>query len=308
MSRKIVGAISLIALMLFFVLPIIAVRADTSIRHPRVVVYGTVTKDVYIGRSIWEYKDDQDLSSVLPFERQDKNITIQFSNIVFDKGFENKSVAKGTDHVYAGFSLTKEVIVSNGVEEVYLKAENSSSLTSDTAYQTRTQLNVEKTVTNDYYLLVTAKISKTADNIVRWEAYVWFGFIDSGATERTIQIFIAGESDQDSITKTATELIYRTYGHTGYYTIQFKIGDLLEAAGLSWNLVKLKTITYGILLKTGSTLDTSTIVEARFRHALVLPGKVYIDDGTANGLIINGTSGQFPYCLLYTSPSPRDRG
>jgi len=186
------------------------------------------------------------------------------------------------------------VLVNNGIEEIYLKATNSSNLNPSTSYQARTELNVEKTVTNDYYLIVTAKVSKNADNLAMWQAYVWFRFLDSGATSRTLQIIIHGESGTDTITLSGDNPRYDTYGHTDFYTVQIKISDFLSAAEVNWNLVKLANVTYGILLKTGSELDASTTVEARFRHALVLPSKVYIDDPFyENGLIVNGTSGDF---------------
>ena len=293
---KLKRAIAAFTVLLFMISIVGYVYAETSIQHPALKVFGDVTKTVYVGRSIFEYKDDQGLSSVLPFSRQDKNITIQFSNIVFSKNFENKSVAKGEDTVYSELSLTKEVLVVEGCEEIYLKAENTSSLNANTGYQARTTLNVEKTITNDFYLLVTAKISKNAPNIVSWQAYVWFTLLDTGATTRHVQVFIAGESGTDKISNPNTNTVkYETFGHDAeYYTVQLKLDDILDKAGVSWNLVKLTKITYGILLLTGSTLDDSTVAEARFRHALLLPSKCYIDDGTSDGLVVNGTSGQFP--------------
>jgi len=270
--------------------------AEASIQHPKLVAYGDVQKVVYPGRSIFEYKDDQGLSSTLPFSRQEEqNISISFANLVLDPAFENKSISSATETKPTEFTVTKDVLVSNGVEYIYIKATNSSVLTADTDYSITEELDVssEPAVTNDYILLVTAKVSKTADNLASWVAQVRFLFVDSGATERFVYVKIYGESGNDGL-DTANPG-YCARGNDGVYrTVQVKIQTLLDAAGASWNLVKLTGIQYRIILKTGTTLDASTTMEAEFIHALVLPSKVYIDDPSyTNGLVVNGTSGAF---------------
>ncbi len=299
MSRKAVGAISLtlLALMLIAVVPVGLASASTSISHPKLMVYGTVTKDVYVGRSIFEYKDDQGLSSVLPFERQEKNITIAFHNIIFDKNFENKTVSKGSDVVASPMTLTKEVFVENGQEYIYLKEVNKTALSANTWYPSYTTLSIsgEPSVSNDHYLLVSFKVKQTGTNVNESLAAVYFIFKDSGGNERTLGVQVWTRDGTDGYVLAGVDS-YVDYGHENeWVTIQLKIQDLLDARGLSWNLVKLVKIQYRLSMKTSSTLDSSTAkVEAFFKHALVVPNKVYIDDGTTDGLLLNGVSGQFP--------------
>ena len=296
MNRKAIGAISLIALMFLFIAPI-AVRADTTVQHPKVVVYGTVTKDVYVGRSIFEYKDDDGLSSVLPFERQEQNITINFADIVFENAFENKSIAKAAETVAHNMTVNKDVLMEDGIEYIYLKMENSSILKPNTAYSSYWKLNVanEPSITNNYYIMVTGKVKGTGANLATWYLTVVFYFKDSGATEREIRIRISGSNGIDGTLSGTNYVTYTTYNRDNVFvTLQFKIQDLLDAESKTWSLVKLTRVQYTLALSTGSTLDPSTMLEGWIRCAMVNPSRIYIDDGSADGLTVNGTSGQFP--------------
>jgi len=302
MAKKTLALILTVLLALAFACPVFA---ETTIEHPKVIVYGDVTKTVYPGRNIFEYKDDQGLSSVLPFERQDKNISITFSNIVFDKNFENQSIALATETKSSGaLAITKDFLTENDAPYIYLKLTNSSALSTDTTYYADEELliNDEPTITNDYYLLVTAKVSETGDNLAGWRVRILFYFTDSGANTRRIDIMILGKTGTDSIssdTDGSTEyILFSDYGNdNSWKTVQFKIQDLLDSASKTWNLVKLTKISYRIILVTGSSLDSNPSVEARIRHALVLPSKVYIDDPQYENsqLVINGTTGNFGY-------------
>jgi len=79
-----------------------------------------------------------------------------------------------------------------------------------------------------------------------------------------------------------------------YRTIQVCIGDLLDEAGYTWTPSKITSVRYVVRFKTGSTLDASSSVELRVRHAFISPSEIYIDDPTyENGLVVNGTSGHF---------------
>jgi len=294
MSRKALYVGLLTALML---LPtFMAVLAETSIQHPKVIVYGDVTKDVYIGRSIFEYKDDQGLSSVLPFERQEKNISIAFNNIVLDSPFMNSSIADATETKSNPVTVTKELLASGGVEYVYLKIVNNTALSANTVYYAQEVLEVSDTptVTNDHFILVTAKVKHTGASHSMWYLQVIFIFKDAGANERELGIVIFGQSGTDLWESTPK---YDDYGRDDeYITWQFKIQHMLDATGYSWTLSKLVKVKYKVAFETGDTVDPGTnSAEAYIIHAVVVPSKVYIDDGTIRGLVINGTSGQFRY-------------
>ena len=294
MAKKALALILIVLLALAFACPVFA---ETTIEHPKVIVYGNVTKTVYPGRNIFEYKDDQGLSSTLPFERQDENITINFANIVFSKEFENKSVASATETGSSALTLTRDVLTENGLEYIYLKITNSSALAASTQYAKRLCLEVsdEPAITNDYYIFTTIYVRRVSGaNIDQWRASIAFTFVDSGASEREINIHVYGSAGTDKygVWGPGTIPVYVTYGHDNeYVTVQLQISKILSETGFNWNLVKLTRIQYEISLTTGNTVDAENTIEAKIRHVLVLPSKVYIDDPAyTNGLIVNGTS------------------
>ena len=124
-----------------------------------------------------------------------------------------------------------------------------------------------------------------------------FYFKDSGATERMLEIVIYQKSGVDAYTSGTNYVAFNHYmgGSSEYYTVQLKIQDMLDAGGKSWSLVKLTKIAYVIYARTGETLDSENTWEAWFKHAIVSPSKIYIDDGSETGLVVNGTTGNFPY-------------
>ena len=300
MRRKRLIALNIAFLIAFLISPyvhlVLSATANAYAYHPECKLYGQVTKDWYVGRKWTEYEDDEGLSSFLPFTRQDENITISFANIVFEKNFENKSIASASETKDSKLTVTKDVLGSP--EYIYLKITNNTALSTSTWYSATEKLNIsdEPTITNDYYLLVTIKVSKTGGNLTRWRGIVKFHFTDAGATERILQLIVEGSSGTDNIVlASSTYPTYYDYGNDAIYkTIQIQIQDLLDGSGVSWNLVKLKAISYQVSMETGTQLDPTSTVEAWFRHALVLPSKVYIDDPFyENGLIVNGTGGSF---------------
>jgi len=290
---------------LLFVLPIAAYAAAAEIQHPRLVVYGQVSKPVYPGRSIWEYKDDEGLSSTLPFERQAKNISISFANIVFSTEIENKTVSKATSSKSTELSLTKDVLTSGGLEYVYLKITNSSALSTSSNYYAKLLLTTEeRAVSSDDYILVTAQVKRLAGgNLSDWRVDCGFKVTDTGGTDRWLTVEVHGPSGTDSIKSISdvwstgvSGVSYVTYNHdAAYITVQVQIKRLLTAASLSWTPSKLVGVGFFVRFSTGSAVDASSSVEAKVRHAIIPAGKVYIDDGSENSLILNGTSGNFPY-------------
>jgi len=288
---------------LLFVLPIAAYAAAADIQHPRLVVYGQVSKPVYPGRSIFEYKDDQGLSSTLDFERQNKNITINFANIAFSKEFENKSIALASETKDSQISLTKDVIPQNGLENIYLKIVNSSALSTETGYSARLTLDTEeRAITNNDYLFVTAKLSKTGTNIAEYGIQIMFKVVDSGATTRLVGIYLVSNSGTDNCVyiqnwySTGYSAVrYASYNvGSDFTTIQIKIDDLLSGASQSWSISKITGVIYRIYFVTDTALDSSSGCTVYIRHAVISPAKIYIDDPAyENGLIVNGTSGDF---------------
>ena len=297
--RQVKSVLALILTLLFISQAAVMAAAAVEIQHPEVWAYGQVTKTVYPGRSIFEYKDDQGLSSTLPFERQDENITINFANIVFSKNFENKSISLATETKSTEVSVIKDVLTQNEQEYIYLKMTNSSAVSASKYYYAKEKLLIsnEPSVTNEHYIYVTAKPMAIGDNVRYAAVAVIFHFKDSGATERTIGVGISDDSNFDLgywITENSADIKICLAGKTSSYTYQAKIQDILDANGVSWSLVKLIAVTYAIQFKTGDSLDASAGIEAEIKHTLIFPSKVYIDDPSyTNGLVVNGTSGSF---------------
>ena len=292
MAKKALALILTVLLALAFACPVFA---ETTIEHPKVIVYGNVTKTVYPGRNIFEYKDDQGLSSVLPFNRTNENITIPFYSIVFQNAFENKTIGKATVTSSDEVDATYEVLSANGIEYIYLKIINSSALATESYYTLRLDLTCNKTVTNDYYMLVTASIKNIAgDNLeVKARLQVLFTFLDSGATERNLGIKLTDGGQTADQWDNPYWVDARTSDGT-FVTWQFKLGYMLQKFGVNAELSKLIKVSYRITFKTSTTLDASNGMEAKIVHAFLVPSKIYIDDPSyENGLIVNGTSGQF---------------
>jgi len=274
-----------------------ALAANAYAYHPEVILYATLdNKIVYPGRSIFEYKDDQGLSSILPFERRDENITISFANIVFSKEFENKSIALATESVNSALSATKDVLTSNGLEYIYIKITNKTALSTATYYSVTYTLEIpdEPAISADDYLLGTVKADKTGDNLQFVEVQIKFTIVDTGANTRYLILsFKTDVSDSISAPTDSAQFTKNVQDNT-YTTLQVKIADLLEGAGVSWTPAKLTNIEYLAAYKTGSTLDSESTLEAYIRHAIITSSKVYIDDPAyENGLVVNGTSGDF---------------
>ena len=296
MAKKALALILTVLLALAFACPVFA---ETTIEHPKVIVYGDITKTVYVGRNIFEYKDDQGLSSVLPFDRQEENISISFANIVFNKNFENSSIALASITKSSALSTTQDLLVSNDQPYLYLKITNSSALAADTAYSATWQLSLSKepSITNDYYIIQTGKVHKTGDNLVGSEIYarIKYNFKDAGATTRTIALtFFLSSSYLYYSSDTLVEL-YIPVTDNAAKTVQFRIQDILDHESKTWNLVKLTSIEYQLRFRTGSTLDPENTIESWFYHSFLASSKVYIDDPTYEDsqLIVNGTNANF---------------
>jgi len=200
--KHVKSALALV-LTLFFIVQMPAMIAlAAEIQHPRVVPYGQVTKIVYSGRNVFEYKDDQGLSSTLPFERQNENITIPFYNIVFEKNFENKTIAEGTLSSSSELDVTRDVLTSNGIEYVLLKATNKTALSADTVYYARVVCQTDDIpITADSYLLVTLYVHIIGDNLVATETVgsVLFDVVDTGGANRAIGVIVREGRSDDGI-------------------------------------------------------------------------------------------------------------
>lgn len=299
------SALALILTLLFVSQVAVMVAVAAEIQHPRLIVYGQVTKPVYVGRSIFEYKDDQGLSSFLPFNRTDENITINFEDILFTPNLHNTTITDVT--VDNALTLTRDYLTVNDLSYIYMKITNSSALSASTVYRAYIKQVVDMPISNDNYMVFTGLLHKVAgDNLGPITVCAAFYCKDQGAIDRGLVFIINPGASSDSISSTSGTL-YDTFPNSidyVYYQIscndnqwvtkQIKIEDMLEKAGVNWVLTKVTAIYYVIKFTTGSTLDASSSIEAKIRNFFLTTGKVYIDDPSyENGLVINGTSGQF---------------
>jgi len=303
--KQIKALLAVILVALFMGQAVCMVAAETSIQHPQVKVFGNVQKTVYVGRSIFEYKDDQGLSSTLPFERQDENVTIQFSNIVFSENFENMTITE-LDSSSTTMDLESNLLSdSYGNKYILIKVTNKTSIATNAYYELGIKQQVDITTTNDDYILVTAKPSENLDSVLYGQAQVKLLVIDEGGAKHWITIVMRTSSGTDGVVYAESEsfdgvtadcISYIKYGTSNYHTLQVQIGTLLENAGVSYVLSKISRIYMRVGFKTVDTsiTDSSVYSYGYFRHIRILSSKVYIDDPFyTNGLIVNGTSGDF---------------
>lgn len=278
--------------------------AATTVQHPRVWVEGTVTKDVYVGHSVFEYSTGE-LSEVLPFTRSD-NLTIDFSRIAFEEPFINKTITTITASSEFGNAKADLLYDSYGVEYILLDmGTNTSNVAASTSYDAYFINEADLPVTNNYYILVTMKpqITAGADSISNVFAAVRLLFLDEAGQYKCIVLEFRQTSGTDTITAPATStyqfgvtydrILVQIHGVTDYRTYQAKIADILSAAGASWSLSKLVKISFTIGITTAATISDSSVGAcAYFRHVMIVSDKVYIDDpGYDGGLVVNGTSG-----------------
>jgi len=300
--KRVKSVLALILTLLFISQAAVMAAAAAEIQHPRLIVYGQVTKPIYPGRPIFEYKDDQGLSSTLPFERQDKNISISFANIVFDENFENKTVTDKS--ASTGWSLEASVLGTDN-EYILLKITNSSAINANTDYKGYVRQYVDIPITSKSYVLFTAYASESLDSISYALVSLQMLVVDSGGNKHWVTIAFFSYAGTNTIAYSAsttidsvtTDLIeVKIYGVTSYYTIQKQIGDIISSAGQNFNPEKITRICLFLLSHTASSItDSSLSAIAYIRHVSVTSSVVYIDDGTENGLIVNGTSGNFGY-------------
>jgi len=301
--KHVKSILTLILTLLFISQAAVMAAAAAEIQHPRLVVYGQVSKPVYVGRSIFEYKDDQGLSSTLPFERQDENISINFANIFFEQNFPNLTYT--AEEVSSQIALTADYLSpSNQPPYFYLHITNDTALEANQKYGAQIILNCDKSINNDYYMIATVCVKKLAgDNLAKSFLRVKYFFKDVSATERTLSLQFRADS---AVTGTP-QLVNNAYYFGGnmygvqigsidsiWYTMQFRIADLLSALSLDYELVKLTKILLIISYETSDTVDAESTIEAKIVLANIFASKIYIDDPFyTNSLIVNGTVGQF---------------
>ena len=269
--------------------------------HPQVKVYGVVTKPVYIGHEWQKYVADDGLTYTLPFSRQEKNISISFSNIVFDENFENSTV---TDTLGSTeFNVEANLL---GTENPYivLTMTNKSAVSPEAGYYACVRQLVDIPISNDYYVLVTAYATESLDSVINPHAVVRMLVLDSGNVKHWLIFMLAGWVLTPSITYSSSstfdsitaDLVQVKISATAYKTYQAKLADILSAVSKEWSLAKVTRIYLYLGITTSNSItDSSITASAYFRHVRLLPSKCYIDDGSQSGLVVNGTSGNFPY-------------
>jgi len=275
--------------------------------HPEVKAYGTVQKDVYPSRSMFDYVDDDGLTSSLPFDRQNSNISITIADIIFeDDAIANHTVSKATESISSNITSTFDYFVVDEEPYVYLKITNSSMLQTDTAYSCVESLlydsGDEKTASNDDYIFVTGHTDITGTNLVGDTlnnlGYVKFVFTDSGGTERSIKVGIRTEAPEGFTYSTLAGSECRVFlgGYSTFGTVQLQLQEILDACSVNWELVKFEGVKYGAQIKTdAATLDATSTVEMKIRHAFISSTPIVLKDSgyPDNEITVNGTSINF---------------
>lgn len=279
----------------------LAHAANAYSEHPNLTSYGTIQKDVYKDRSVFAYVDDDGLTSTLPFERQNNNITITYGNIVWANPYHNKTINKATQITATALDKTTEtydLLSNNDLEYMYLNMVNSSVVTTSTWYVDRMHMEVsgEPAVDEDDYLVTSLKVDSTGANLAIKQAVTGYIFKDLGAVHRSIRVFArVGGTYDITVSSNNVSIVIPVVDNT-HELIQLKISDILTEAGVSWEPVKLIGVTQEVAMNTHSTtLDVSSAVAGYWYAQKVLSTPLKIDDGNTDKLLVNGTSGQFPY-------------
>lgn len=258
------------------------------VTEPKVTIYGTLTKDVTDLSNIWTWVDE-DGNKTLPYSRT-ANITVSVGNIHFEEPFLNAST-QGTFDCPAGIELTAQYLTdASGIPYILLYAKNTSAIAS---YYAKLRDKVDLTIDPDSYVVFAGKIflNDTADPRFSIELKL----IDAGGEDHYLTIWFNAYSgtdsidafdtgsDSDSVADDARVKLYNTDVLNDYVVVQFKISDILTAAGLSTEIVKVEEIIYQIAYVAPAAGDNE--LKVFFRYAFISSKAVKI-----NNVILNGTT------------------
>ncbi len=265
--------------------------------HPEVKAYGTVAKDCYDGRSVFDYVDDDGLTSTLPFNRQEETtINLDIEDIVFEDAILNYTIAKGVEEKSTQITSTYDYLTVADKPYLYLKGVNSSAIVQDTAYYTFMTHEVKPNdiVTNDYNIFVTGKANLEGAGLDTGNSYgkVVLKFTDEGATTREIIIYFKPDAAEGvSITSGDSNILISVSGKSDYYTVQMKIQDLLDSQSKSWVFTKCTGISYYSRLWV-STVTPGDIYSSELwvRNAFLASSEVTLKDDTTDNVLLNCSS------------------
>lgn len=289
MSRKILVSIIFVSLfmvgMMAGMMPQQAFAAD--IYEPQPEIHGVLTKDILNLSDVFAYETDNNQNTTLPYSVEN-NISIDMWNIEYEKQFENYSLTTIT--TASGFTAESALLRdSNYIRYGLLKITNNTALAADTWYTAFFGNTLDVQVKNSYYILASAKIAKIAGTNYKTITTINYYFYDDNLNSFLISINFK-DADVADINIGYTTYLYADINATKYSTVQFKLQDLLDTAGLGYTLTKLYKVEYKVQVKTASTVtDASVIASGQFRAARILSVPAKIENK-----MINGTTITFP--------------
>ena len=280
-------AVLLVAVIAFTVPAYTAMAATSDIQHPKVWAEGTVTKDIYVGYSVFEYSVGE-LSETMPFTLGG-NISIPVDRVEFEQDLLNTTT---TDVTFKSNWQGSVELLSNsyGLPYILFRAQNSSTVGANTFQDNIIVLKqeVDVPISNDYYVIVTAKCVAEEGLVDDVFTSLVLVFLDEGGEKRAVELYFNTASGTDGVTSvnintpegTIPGISVRRYSVTDYTTIQVKLSDIIEQAGLNWILGKLVRIYYKLASHIADTESSSYLLKAFYRHVILSPYAIYVKDSS----------------------------
>lgn len=271
-----------------------AYAAFAAVQNPQVYAAGTVTKDVLVGQSIWLY-NWTGVDQHLPFDLNG-SITVNFNKILFSPGLMNKTI--GTLSAQYGWSASADYLTNSyNIPYFLLTGTNTSTPSAGGKYNIATMdQDVDVKVTNDKYLLMQAVgVEESGINGI-YHLIVTYTFLDEGGTTRYISMILSElADDSEGITYNGADtitVIHKVTDVMTSHTLQMSIKQILDTAGVSWQLSKLTGIEYKEYAVAGDTAASASQTGKGAFYVALVTDRTYINRDDADHLV-NGTSLSF---------------
>ncbi|MCD6485196.1 MAG: hypothetical protein J7L47_08825 [Candidatus Odinarchaeota archaeon] len=272
-SRKILFVLFLSLFMFGMLGGFASVQATTNYT-PQIFMYSDITKDIVDMNNVFLYKDENGENVTLSYwvPNTDENMTFSILNVELTRQFENATVDTSLLSFGAELSASVELLRdSKDISYLLIKVSNSSALTADTWYgvSLTNLISGDFYVDNSYYALMIGQIVALNGTISNYNQKFRMVFLDEFNNEITIRILLNFNATEMYWEDTIGALNYMING-SEYNVVQVKLQKILDNLTKSYSLVKLKSIQYEVLFKTGSTLSSYYEIAGKFYACRVL--------------------------------------
>ena len=253
--------------------PLMAVAHATDISHPNAYVYGTVTKEIMFGQSVWRWEDEQGVDHLLPFAAQESaNYTVNAWYINFSRQMENDTfIIEGS-----GSDIVNKQLDSYGLNVWYVKNVLDSQANNSEGVHLTTDVDVP--CGKATHMLFCAKLLTAHGEDVTLGVKLT---LVSGASSYNLYIMARDSLQRGSLSTSWTSATGNAWLRIGIdagdtFLIQIAVERLFnQISGLNIDIDYIDTIQLRLSIYN-STSYTDEYAECFFRFCFFTDGPVYI--------------------------------